>query len=171
MERRVVITGIGAVTPVGKGRRELWRRLLAGHCGVGPVESFDTGSFSVRLGAEVRDFKPEHEISRLDPAALGRASQLAVAAARRALEDAALEEDQIRPERTEVAMGTTSGEPGEVEAFDDRWLADELDGEWRELASRYPCHVIAGQVAAELGFSGVNAMIPAACAAGNYALA
>ncbi|HEX9668877.1 MAG TPA: beta-ketoacyl synthase N-terminal-like domain-containing protein, partial [Thermoanaerobaculia bacterium] len=68
-------------------------------------------------------------------------------------------------------MGTTSGEPVEVERFDDRYLAGELDRVGTEFMGLYPCHMIAAHVARELGFGGVNTMIPAACAAGNYAVA
>src|SRR6185312_5680838 len=64
-----------------------------------------------------------------------------------------------------------SGEPREVEKLDDRMLAGELDGVGPEFLSLYPCHMIAAHVARELGFAGVNTMIPTACAAGNYALA
>ncbi|HVT60558.1 MAG TPA: beta-ketoacyl-[acyl-carrier-protein] synthase family protein [Thermoanaerobaculia bacterium] len=174
MRRRIVVTGIGAVTPVGTGREDLWQSLLAGRCGFAPVASFDTSAFSVHLGAEVHGFRPELYVRELDPAALGRASQLAIAAARLALADAgidaaALAEDERQ--RAGVAMGTTSGEPREVERFDDRYLAGELDLVGAEFMSLYPCHMIAAHVARELDFGGVNTMLPAACAAGNYAIA
>jgi 3-oxoacyl-[acyl-carrier-protein] synthase II len=171
MRGRVVVTGLGAVTPVGTGADELWSGLLAGRSGFTPVESFDTGRFNVHLGAEVHGFEPAAWVRTLDPAALGRASQLAVAAARMALADAGLEAEALEPERAGVSMGTTSGEPVEVERFDDRYLAGELDQVGPEFMGLYPCHMIAAHVARELGFGGVNTMIPAACAAGNYAVA
>jgi 3-oxoacyl-[acyl-carrier-protein] synthase II len=189
---RIAVTGLGVVTPVGTGRELLWESLLAGRSGFSPVESFDTSAFSAHLGAEVRGFSPAPYVRTLDPARLGRASQLAIAAARLALADAGLEAETphgvaasmpraamagpvapryIVPERVGVAMGTTSGEPLELERFDDRYLAGELDQVGGEMMLRYPCHMIAAHVARELGFCGVNTMIPAACAAGNYALA
>lgn len=171
MKPRVAVTGLGLVTPVGAGRDEVWEGLLAGRSGFAPVESFDTRAFSVHLGAEVRNFHPEPHVRRLDPGALGRASQLAIAAARMALEDAGLDAGALAPERAGVAMGTTSGEPREVERFDDRYLAGELDRVGAEFISLYPCHMIAAHVARELGFAGPNAMFPTACAAGNYAIA
>ncbi len=171
MKRRIVVTGLGAVTPVGTGADELWSGLLAGRSGFTPVESFDTGRFNVHLGAEVRGFEPAAWVRTLDPAALGRASQFAVAAARMALADAGLEAEAVEPERAGVSMGTTSGEPVEVERFDDRYLAGELDQVGPEFMGLYPCHMIAAHVGQELGFGGVNTMIPAACAAGNYAVA
>ena len=189
--RRIAVTGLGAVTPVGTGKEEVWASLLAGRLGFAPVSSFDTRSFNVHLGAEVRGFSPSPYVHRLDPARLGRASQLAIAAARLALADAGLGEQPaeaggpgqpVEPGGTGeasgiasalagVAMGTTSGEPREVERFDDRYLAGELDAVGAEFMTLYPCHMIAAHVGRELGFAGINTMIPAACAAGNYALA
>ena len=171
MKSRIAVTGLGLVTPVGAGREEVWEGLLAGRSGFALVESFDTRAFSVHLGAEVRGFDPSPWVRRQDAAALGRASLLAIAAARQALEDAGLDPESVEPERAGVAMGTTSGEPREVERFDDRYLAGELDQVGPEFIGLYPCHMIAAHVARELGFAGVNTMIPTACAAGNYAIA
>ncbi|HEY4561541.1 MAG TPA: beta-ketoacyl synthase N-terminal-like domain-containing protein, partial [Thermoanaerobaculia bacterium] len=171
MTSRIAVTGLGLVTPVGAGRQEVWEALLAGRSGFAPVESFDTKGFTTHLGAEVRGFDPAPWVRRLEAAALGRASQLAIAAARMALEDAGLDPESVAPERAGVAMGTTSGEPREVERFDDRYLAGELDQVGPEFIGLYPCHMIAAHVARELGFAGVNTMIPTACAAGNYAIA
>jgi 3-oxoacyl-[acyl-carrier-protein] synthase II len=170
--RRVAVTGLGAVTPVGTGKDEVWASLLAGRLGFAPVASFDTRAFSVHLGAEVQGFSPAPYVRELDPRGMGRASQLAIAAARLALTDAGPGAvTAVTPELAGVAMGTTSGEPREVERFDDRYLAGQLDAVGAEFMTLYPCHMIAAHVARELGFAGVNTMIPAACAAGNYALA
>jgi 3-oxoacyl-[acyl-carrier-protein] synthase II len=188
MMPRIAVTGIGAVTPVATGRRDLWASLLAGRLGFAPVESFDTSAFNVHLGAEVRGFSAAPYVRTLDAARIGRASQLAIAAARLALADAGFGEMgprglpgedggaaagrlTVEAERAGVAMGTTSGEPLEVERFDDRYMAGELDQVGGEFMARYPCHMIAAHVARELGFAGDNTMLPAACAAGNYALA
>jgi len=171
MVRRVVITGLGVVTPVGVGRGPFWAAILSGRHGFAPVRSFDTSALPVHLGAEVgEDFRPEEYVRTLDPGEVGRASQLAIAAARLALEDAGIGAE-LPPDRCGVAMGTTSGEPLEVERFDDLVVGDGLARLGPEFIRRYPCHVIAGHVAAELGFGGPNAMIPTACAAGNYAIA
>ena len=89
--RRVVITGLGLVTPIGTGRELFWRNLTAGANGIGPVESFDTSAFPVHIGAEVKDFDPSGYVRRRSPDGLGRASQLAVAAARMALEDSGVD--------------------------------------------------------------------------------
>lgn len=171
MPRRVVVTGIGVVTPIGTGREAFWEALLAGRSGFAPVATFDTSRHPAHLGAEVRDFEPQPWVRTLDPARLGRASQMAVAAARLALADAGLAPEELEAEATGVSMGTTSGEPLEVERLDDRILAGETARVGPEFVERYPCHTIAGSIAAELGCEGPVTMIPTACAAGNYAVA
>ena len=168
---RVVITGIGMVTSLGSGREEVWNALLQGRCGFGPVRSFDTSKYSVHLGAEIHDFKPEEYVRNLDVNSIGRSSQLAIAAARLALADAALDLTMVDLECAGVCAGTTSGEPHFIERFDDHYVQGELSRVGREFITRYPCHVVPGHVAMELGFAGETMMIPTACAAGNYAIA
>lgn len=171
---KIVVTGLGLVTPVGHDRVSTWNALLEGVDGIGEVESFDTSKHSNHRGGEVKGFDPAPRFRRLDPQAVGRASRLAVAAAREAVDDAGLhfgggQGAGYAPHRVGVAMGTTSGEPGEVEDLDDHWLGGSLN-ELGAFAHLYPSHVIAGHVAAELELEGVVTMLPAACAAGNYAV-
>lgn len=166
---RVVVTGLGVISPIGTGLDRFWSGLLEGRSGISPVSSFDTAAFRVHHGGEVKDFRAEDHLPH-PTATGGRASQMAAAAAKMALADAGLECGRLDLDRSGVAMGTTSGEPLEVERFDDLYLAGRLDEVGPEFIGRYPCHTIAGAVAAELGFAGENAMIPAACAAGNYAV-
>src|SRR5467141_1831979 len=125
-QNRIVVTGIGVITPIGAGRERFWTNLLAGQCGIAPVRSFDTSAYSVHLGAEVRDFRAEDYLSNVDAAHLGRASQFAIAAARLALADAGVEIASLDLKRAGVSMGTTSGEPREVERFDDLLVSREL---------------------------------------------
>src|SRR5712692_8503523 len=171
MNHRVVITGIGMVTSIGTGREQFWKNVLAGRSGASAVESFDTSGFNVHLGAEVKDFRATDYVTNLDAAHLGRASQFAIVAARLALVDAGVQVDKLNLARAGVSLGTTSGEPQEVERFDDHYVSRQLNSVGSEFVSRYPCHVIAQHVASELGFGGINVMIPTACAAGNYAIA
>lgn len=89
--RHIAVTGLGVVSPVGVGRRAFWDALLEGRCGVGPVESFDTSCYRVHVGTEVKDFEAADHVSNLDPESLGRGSQMAVAAARLAVDDAGLD--------------------------------------------------------------------------------
>jgi len=159
------------VTPIGTGCKEFWRNLLDGRSGIAPVQSFDTSGYNVHRGAEVKEFNAEDHVLNLDAAHLGRASQFAIAAARLALADAGVEIGSLDRKRAGVSMGTTSGEPREVERFDDSYVSRNLDRIGSEFLALYPCHVIAANVASELNFAGANTMIPTACAAGNYAIA
>lgn len=175
--RRVVVTGLGLVTPLGVGTEVTWSGLLAGRVATGPVRSFDAARYRVDRGAEIADFRAGDHLRRLESGTAGRASMLAAVAARFALADAGIEDDVpaggegLRAERCGVAMGTTSGEPAEIERFDDDWVAGNAAGSDPEFVRRYPCHVIAQNVAREVGYRGPVAMLPNACAAGNYAVA
>ena len=171
MPRRVVVTGIGVVTSIGTGREMFWNNLLEGRSGTSPVELFDTSQYRVHNGGEVKGFCASDYVRILDPEHLGRASQLAIAAARLALEDAGLDGGEVDPDRAAVSMGTTSGEARQMEVFDDYYVEEKLDQVEEEVMALYPCHLIAGHLSCELGFSGGSAVIPAACAAGNYAIA
>jgi 3-oxoacyl-[acyl-carrier-protein] synthase II len=167
----VVVTGMGMVTSIGSGREQFWESLLAGRCGFGLVKSFDTSGYGVHLGAEILDFSPGDYVHRLNPELIGRSSQLAIAAARLALADAHLDLNNVDRERAGVCVGTTSGEPYYIERFDDHYVQGSLSRLGDEFITRYPCHVVPGHVATELGFGGETMMIPTACAAGNYAIA
>ena len=167
----IVVTGLGMVTPIGTGREEFWNALMAGKCGFGPVQSFNTSGYSVHLGAEILDFKPTDHVVRLRTRVIGRSSQLAIAAARLALADASLDLETIDRRRAGVCVGTTSGEPHFIERFDDRYVQGDIANAGEGLIRGYPCHVVPSHVAAELEFAGETMMIPTACAAGNYAIA
>jgi len=170
MQRRDVVTGIGLFTSIGTGREQFWNNILAGRSGISPVELFDTSEYKVTQGGEIKGFSAEDYVSSLDPAYMGRASQFAIAAARLAITDAQLDLHAYDLERAGVSMGTTSGEPREIERFDDHFVDESLDQIGAEFISLYPCHVIPAHVASELGFAGINTMIPTACAAGGYAI-
>jgi 3-oxoacyl-[acyl-carrier-protein] synthase II len=171
MQRRLVVTGIGLVTSLGTGCEPFLHNLMAGRSGFSPVESFDTSAYKVSRGAEIKAFRAEDYLVNLDPARMGRASQLAAVAARLAISDAHLDVHRIAPERAGVSLGTTSGEPKEIERFDDDFVSEALERSGPEFIARYPCHVIAAHIATELGFAGMTMTIPTACAAGNYAIA
>jgi 3-oxoacyl-[acyl-carrier-protein] synthase II len=159
------------VTAIGTGHRAFWDHLLAGQSGISAVESFDTGAYSVHRGGEVKGFSASDYVRTQEPARLGRSAQFAVAASRLALADAGVEPEAVEPSMAGVSMGTTSGEPNQVERFNDAYVAQTLECVGPEFIARYPCHRIAGCVGSEFGFTGCNMMIPAACAAGNYAIA
>jgi 3-oxoacyl-[acyl-carrier-protein] synthase II len=168
--RRVVITGIGVISPVGTGKTGFWDGLLAGKSGIGPVTAFDSTNFAAHIGAEVRDFDPACHVKKQKPAQMGRASQLAIGATRLAIADSGLDLDPIPRRRIGVSMGTTSGEPLFVELYNDARKAGGVDAVEAEWMGLYPCHMIPTHVAIEFDLKGPSLMIPTACAAGNYAI-
>ncbi|MBK9166066.1 MAG: beta-ketoacyl-[acyl-carrier-protein] synthase family protein [Bryobacterales bacterium] len=168
--RRVAITGLGLVTPIGAGRATFWKNVTAGTNGIAPVQSFDTSEFPVHLGAEVRGFDPAPFIQSRPAESMGRGSQLAIAAARLAVQDSGVDLAAYNRRRVGVLMGTTSGEPGMVERYNDIRKAEGLDAVPGEMMPKYPCHVIPANVAIEFDLRGPCLMIPTACAAGNYAI-
>jgi 3-oxoacyl-[acyl-carrier-protein] synthase II len=106
---RVVITGLGALTPVGNSVEESWQSALEGRSGIGPVTQFDASDLPCRIAGEVKGFEPTEYIDAKEARRMARGSQLAVAAAQMALEDAGLSEHIPDLERTGVVVGTGMG--------------------------------------------------------------
>src|SRR5581483_102514 len=125
MTKRVVITGLGAVTPIGSGKDEFWQALLHGKSGVSEVTRFDTTQYVRHRACEVKefDFAP---YAKASDRAIGKGSQLAIAAASQALEDAKLNLDSIDPYRIGVSVGTTAGE---IQILEDANVVRHRDGE------------------------------------------
>lgn len=107
--RRVVVTGAGAITPVGNTAPATWEALAAGCSGVGPVTLFDARAYPSQIAAEVKNFDPEQFIDRKEARRIARASQLAIVAAREAVTDAGIAWDHEDRERAGVIMGTGIG--------------------------------------------------------------
>ena len=168
--KRVVITGIGVISPVGTGKTTFWDALLAGKSGIGPVTTFDSTDFAAHIGAEVHGFDPDCFVKKQQPRHMGRASQMAIGATRLAIEDSGVALDALPPRRVGVSMGTTSGEPLFVEQYNDARKAGGDAAVTAECMEQYPCHVIPAHVATEFDLHGPVMMIPTACAAGNYAI-
>ncbi len=107
--RRVVVTGLGAITPLGIGTENYWQALLAGHSGVGPVEGFDCSAIATRIAAQVKGFVPEDYLDRKDAKRMDRFAQFAAAASQMAVADAGLPiTDQTRA-RVGVFIGSGIG--------------------------------------------------------------
>ncbi|MFN3982069.1 MAG: beta-ketoacyl synthase N-terminal-like domain-containing protein, partial [Caldilinea sp.] len=114
--RRVFITGMGALTPIGNDAPTFWRNLLAGKSGAGRITSFDTEDMPHNIACEVKDFDPGKYMDRKTARRIHRSSQFAVAVARQALDDAGLVIDANNCERVGVLMATGGGGITEIEA-------------------------------------------------------
>jgi 3-oxoacyl-[acyl-carrier-protein] synthase II len=166
--RRVVVTGVGAVSAIGVGRAAFWEALLAGRSGVGPVRAFDPAPYPVGIAAEIPGFEPAAWLSPVHRRAFGRTSGLAVAATRLALADAGL--DGVPDGETAIIVGTTMGECQLQETIATTWAhagLDRLDG---AVVRAAPDSVVAVNVARALAVEADAWVVPTACAAGNYAI-
>jgi 3-oxoacyl-[acyl-carrier-protein] synthase II len=167
--RRVVVTGLGAVTPIGDDAPSTWRAAVAGESGIDFISSFDASGFPVRIAAEVKDFDPSHVASAKDARRLDRNVLLSLGAAREAVTDAALE-GAYSPDRIGILFGTAIGgfigimEQAEVlrERGFDRVAPTFLPNVLVDTAS--------GQLAIALGFRGPNYAPVSACATGSTAV-
>ncbi|MBV8749932.1 MAG: beta-ketoacyl-[acyl-carrier-protein] synthase II, partial [Candidatus Eremiobacteraeota bacterium] len=108
-KRRVVVTGLGAVTPLGNTREAYWEGLITGRSGVGPITAFDAAKLSTRIAAEVKDFDADALIGRRDARRMDRYAQFALVAAREATADAAFPEDPDVRERTGAIVASGIG--------------------------------------------------------------
>ena len=106
---RVVVTGMGAITPVGLTVRETWENALLGKSGIAPIQRFDASEYPVRIAGEVKGFDPHQYMSRKEARRMARCSQFAVAATQEALADAGLSTPVPEPERTGTAVGVGMG--------------------------------------------------------------
>ncbi len=170
-KRRVVVTGVGPVSPIGIGRDAFWKSLLAGRSGISEVTSFDTSNFSTHRGGEVRDFHPEQFLSPTRLPKYNRASCFAIAGTKMALNDAGLDLSDVPLERTGVVLGTTMAEAQVLESIDTDWVKYDAQHIRPRLIRQYPGNMLGAHVARELNCSGPNIVITTACSAGNYALA
>ncbi len=171
MEKRIVITGLGVVTPIGTGVDTFWKAAVKGTNGVRPLTSIDTTEYRSKTGGEVLDFTASDYLSDDEIATMGRAGQFAIAATRMALDDASLDLSKVNPYRVGVSTGTTMGEPQILDvAVNDMYRADGDYMAIKEGFSRqYPCNTIPANISRIFNAKGASTIIPTACAAGNYA--
>ena len=171
--RRVVVTGLGVVSSIGIGKDAFWKGLLEGRSGVSQVVRFDTSKFDVHLGGEVKDFRPGDFFDNERWEKLGRASQFAIAATRLAAEDAGLTPEDFAGSNTSVCLGTAMADIHLLEAMDDEIVQEGVSTGYYagRKVLQYPGCMIATNIASEFRMRGRVAMIPTACAAGNYAIA
>ena len=108
-KRRVVVTGLGAVTPLGNNVGKLWEGISQGKSGIGPITLFDTTDFKVKIAGEVKDFVASDYMDKKDARKMARFTQFAVAAAGEALKDAGLSKDNIEGNRTGIYLGVGIG--------------------------------------------------------------
>ncbi|MHB9145388.1 MAG: beta-ketoacyl-ACP synthase II [Symbiobacteriia bacterium] len=170
MPRRVVITGSGAITPLGIGVDRFWQALVAGESGVGPLTRFDATGYDCRFAAEVGDFEPTDFIDRKEVRRMDRFTQMAVAGARMAIEAAGLDLANTNTERTGCIFGSGIGG---IQTFSEQLAVLNEKGPGRVSPFFVPmfiANMAAGQIAMQFGLKGFNETIVTACATSNNAV-
>ena len=168
--KRVVITGIGLVTPLGTGREKAWKNLLAGECGIDKITQFDSSNHPVHIAAEVKDFEAEKFIEKKEMKKIARFSQFAIAASKEALEDAKLEITEENADRIGTIIGSGIGG------------LDVIEQEVEKLVTRGPkrvspfyipaaiANMASGNTSIYTGAKGPNKTVVTACASGTNSI-
>ncbi|MCK4802544.1 beta-ketoacyl-ACP synthase II [bacterium] len=170
MDRRVVITGYGVISPIGIGADDFWNSLVSGKSGISRVSTFDTSQFSTQIGAEVKNFQPEKYIDKKKIRKMDRFSQLAFAAAKIAIEDAKLDMKKEDPFRVGVIVGSGIGGLSTV-AAEHKVLLEK--GPRRVSPFMIPMlitNIAAGEIAIAHNIKGPNYSLSSACATSNHTI-
>ena len=170
MERRVVITGLGAITPIGNNTEEFWKGIKEGKCGIDEITHFDTTNFKVKLAAEVKGYNPEEYFDRKAAKRLDTFSQFAIIAAKEAWEDSKLNKETENMERVGVIVGSGIGG---LETMEKEMANIHEKGPDRVSPMFIPMNIAnmaAGNVAIELGAKGESISMVTACASGTHCI-
>lgn len=170
-KRRVVITGMGAVSPLGHNTKELWKSIKSHQCGVDRISLFDPASSPVQIAAEVKNFNPaDHGISPKKAYRMGRFTQFLLAASNEAVRDANLDDDILADERTGVVAGTAIGGMDVI----DQSFNFYVESGKRKISPFDVARLIpnesAANVSMELGITGCAWVVSSACASGTDAI-
>lgn len=169
MDKKVFVTGFGAVTPIGTGISAFWNSLVKGTSGVGEVTLFDTYEFNRHKAGEVKDFDPLEYIPARRLRFFGRASQFAIASTIMALDDAGIDLRSYSGTPA-VIIGSALIEARDIDYSSEKLHEEKID----MISARHIVNIFAPAVGRSIGYffglNGVNVVIPCACTAGNYAI-
>lgn len=169
-KRRVVITGLGAVTPVGLTARESWQAVKDGSCGVDAITLYDTTNRAVKLAAEVKGFDPEALFGKAEAKRMDRYCQFALSAAREALDDAGITPENIDPTRCGVSISSGIGGFSTTEDAKMRALERGYDKVSPFMIPSIIGNMAAGRASIMAGFQGMCTCPVTACAGGTNAV-
>ena len=170
MERRVVITGLGAITPIGNNAEEFWNGIKAGQCGIDKITHFDTTNYKVKLAAEVKGYNPEEHFDRRNAKRLDLFSQYAIVAAREALNDSKLDKENENMERVGVILGSGIGGLNTMQADIGNLIEKGPDRVSPMFIPMSICNMAAGNVAIDLGAKGESISMVTACASATHCI-
>jgi 3-oxoacyl-[acyl-carrier-protein] synthase II len=170
LKKRVVVTGIGAITPIGTGKDTFWSALKSGKSGIDKITKFDASSYDTQIAAEVKDFDPNAYIDKKEAKRMDRFTQFAVAASKLALEDAALNIEEVDSHRFGVVLGSGIGGIETLEKEHEKLMAK---GPGRVSPFFIPMmisNIGAGQVSMAFGAKGPNTTVVTACASSTNSI-
>ena len=167
---RVVITGVGAISPIGNDIETFWTNMTQGVSGAGPIEAFDASDFDIRIACEVKDFNPNDYMDRKLARRLARSIQFSIATARQALADAAFEVTPDNASRVGVVYNSGGGGLSLMEDATKRLEQSGPRGVTPFLITNIMMNAVSSLVSIEFGTMGPLNTSALACASGNYAL-
>jgi 3-oxoacyl-[acyl-carrier-protein] synthase II len=171
-KRRVVITGLGAVTPIGIGVDEYWKGLIEGKNGVSPISKFDTSNFDTKFAAELKNFNPENYIDKKTIKRLDLFTQYAMATAEMAIKDSELNMEKVDKEKFGVIYGSGIGGMSTLEQQHWIYFSEKSP---KKLSPFFVIMMIsdmaAGQISIKYGLKGPNYATTSACATSSHAIA
>ncbi len=169
-ERRVVLTGVGLVTPLGTGTEKNWQALLRGESGIRPISRWDASRYATRFGGEARDFDPLAFIDRKEARKMDLFIQLAVAAAHLAVEDSGLPPGALQSERAGTYVGSGIGGLGSIEEWHKVLLEKGPDRVSPFFLVQTIVNEASGQISIRYGTKGPNSATATACSTGTHAI-
>ena len=170
MEKRVVITGLGAITPIGNNVDEFWKGIVESKCGIDEITLFDTTDFKVKLAGEVKNFNAEEVLDKRAAKRLDRFTQLAIVAAREVMEDSKLNTEKIDVERFGVAVSSGIGGLSTIENSTNTLTEkgpDRVSPMYIPMAIN---NMAAGNIAIEVGAKGESFCMTTACASATHTI-
>ena len=170
MERRVVITGLGAITPIGNNTEEFWESIKEGKCGIDEITHFDTTNYKVKLAAEVKGYNAEEHFDRRSAKRMDKFSQYAIVAAREAWNDSKLDSTTENMERVGVILGSGIGGLETMQADIANLIQKGPDRVSPMFIPMSICNMAAGNVAIDLGIKGESISMVTACASGTHCI-
>ena len=170
MKRRVVITGMGAITPVGNSVDEYWESLKAGKVGIGPITYFDTTDYKAKLAAEVKGFNAKDYMDAKAARRMEAFSQFAVAASREAMENAGLDMSREDAYRVGVSIGCGVGSLQNMEKEEQKLLSKGPSKISPLMVPMMISNMAAGNVSIQFGLKGKSINIVTACTTGTHSI-
>ena len=170
LERRVVVTGVGLVSPLGVGVDKNWEALMAGRSGIGPVTRFDASEFPARIAGEVKDFNPEDWIEKRDIKKMDPFIQYSVASAEQAMRQSGFKINDDNADQVGVLIGVGIGGLCTIEEYHKIFIATGLRHLTPFFIPKLICNLAPGQISIRYGARGANFATTSACASGSHAI-